>query len=99
MKMDWLIIGGGIHGVHIATGFQNKRPGGGLVDSLIESAALPCADCGYPVVDKALRWHPRVHVSGALAELELGPASRNIAGARRAGDRLVAAIRSGPVGS
>ncbi len=79
--------------VLLATGFAPQRPGGSMVDDLIASASLPCARCGYPIVDSALRWHPRVHVSGPLAELELGPAARNIAGARRAGDRLVKAIR------
>ncbi len=77
--------------VLLATGFSAVRPGGQLVDTLIDSAALPCARCGYPIVDSALRWHPRVRVSGPLADLELGPVARNIAGARRAGDRLVAA--------
>ena len=78
----------------LATGFASKRPGGAMVDALIASAGLSCADCGFPIVDSALRWHPRIHVSGPLAELELGPASRNIAGARRAGDRLVASLRT-----
>ncbi len=73
----------------LATGMSQERPGGALVDELIETANLPVARCGFPVVDRALRWHPRIHVSGALAELELGPTSRNIAGARRAGERLV----------
>ena len=81
--------------VLLATGFASPRPGGSMVDALIASASLPCSGCGYPVVDSALRWHPRIYVSGPLAELELGPASRNIAGARRAGARLVdAAIAS-----
>lgn len=78
----------------LATGFASHRPGGAMVDALVASASLPCAQCGYPIVDAGLRWHPRVHVSGPLAELELGPVSRNIVGARRAGDRLVAAARS-----
>ena len=78
--------------VLLATGFVPERPGGALVDDLIASASLPCAQCGFPVVDTALRWHPRIFVTGPLAELELGPASRNIAGARRAGDRIVAAL-------
>ena len=73
----------------LATGFDTRRPGGSMVDDLIESASLRVARCGYPIVDTALRWHPRVHVSGPLAELELGPTSRNIAGARRAADRIV----------
>ena len=65
-----------------------------MVDDLITSASLPCASCGYPIVDESLRWHPGVYVSGPLAELELGPVSRNIAGARRAGDRIAAAARA-----
>ena len=76
----------------LATGFSAHRPGGALVDGLVTSASLPCAACGYPIVDGALRWHPRVHVSGPLAELELGPSARNIAGARRAADRLVESL-------
>ena len=72
-----------------------SRPGGAFVDSLITSGSLPCAACGYPVVDSALRWHRRVYVTGPLAELELGPVARNIAGARRAGDRLVTAVKTG----
>ncbi len=80
--------------VLLATGFSSTRPGGRMVDELVESASLPCAGCGYPVVDHALRWHPRLHVSGPLAELELGPTARNIAGARRAADRLIDALRN-----
>ena len=83
----------------LATGFASRRPGGSLVDDLVTSATLPCASCGYPIVDTALRWHPRVYVSGPLAELELGPVSRNIAGARRAGERIVDAVRTNPSAS
>ena len=79
--------------VLLATGFEVRRPGGTMVDELIESASLPCAGCGYPIPGTTLRWHPHVYVSGPLAELELGPASRNIAGARRAGERIVDGIR------
>ena len=78
--------------VFLATGFTTRRPGGSMVDDLIASASLPCAHCGFPIVDSSLRWHPRIFVSGPLAELELGPISRNIAGARRAGDRIVSAV-------
>ena len=78
--------------VLLATGFVLERPGGALVDDLIASASLPCAQCGFPVIDTALRWHPRIFVTGPLAELELGPVSRNIAGARRAAERIVAAL-------
>lgn len=76
-------------GIVLATGFEAHRPGGALVDQLVQTHSLPCADCGYPVVDTHLRWHPRVFVTGPLAELELGPVSRNIAGARRAAERIM----------
>ncbi|MEM1182749.1 MAG: FAD/NAD(P)-binding protein [Acidobacteriota bacterium] len=76
----------------LATGFAGRRPGGEMLDRLAAEFDLPCASCGYPVVDPWLRWHPRIQVTGPLAELELGPVSRNIAGARRAGDRMMSAI-------
>jgi cation diffusion facilitator CzcD-associated flavoprotein CzcO len=79
--------------VLLATGFESARPGGRLVDELVETHDLPCASCGYPRVDGHLRWHPRVFVSGPLAELEIGPVSRNIVGARRAAERIVPVAR------
>ena len=75
--------------VVLATGFTTVRPGGALVDELVTKESLACARCGYPIVDRSLAWHPRIHVTGPLAELELGPTARNIHGARRAGDRIV----------
>ncbi|MEM6794853.1 MAG: hypothetical protein AAF725_12810, partial [Acidobacteriota bacterium] len=81
--------------VLLATGFDGRRPGGLLLDRLVDEFDLPCASCGYPRVDRCLRWHPRIHVTGPLAELEIGPPSRNIAGARRAGDRLMQALSIG----
>lgn len=77
--------------VLLATGFASERPGGEMLNTLIADAGLPCSACGYPVVDTALRWHPRVHVMGALSELEIGPVARNLAGARRAAERILAA--------
>ncbi|MCK6544978.1 FAD/NAD(P)-binding protein [Myxococcota bacterium] len=74
--------------VLLATGFDRRRPGGVMVDALVDAHGLRCAACGYPIVDEALRWHPRLFVTGPLAELELGPVSRNIAGARAAGERI-----------
>jgi len=73
----------------LATGFTSRRPGGRLVDELVEAQSLPCATCGFPLVDRHLRWHPRVFVSGPLAELEVGPVARNLIGARRAAERIV----------
>ncbi|MGQ9928083.1 MAG: FAD/NAD(P)-binding protein [Chloroflexaceae bacterium] len=80
-----------VGGVLLATGFEQHRPGGAWLDAAIATYALPLAPCGYPRVDRTLRWAPGLYVTGALAELELGPAARNIAGARHAGERLVTA--------
>jgi hypothetical protein len=55
------------------------------------SSGLPCAGCGYPLVSPRLEWASGLFVTGPLAELELGPTARNIAGARAAGERLLAA--------
>ena len=63
-----------------------------MLDQLVASASLPCAPCGFPLVDAALRWHPSVHVVGPLAEIELGPIAGNISGARRAGERILASL-------
>jgi len=76
----------------LATGFTATRPGGAMIEGMVRAEGLRCAACGYPVIDEALRWHPRVRVTGPLAELELGPAARNITGARRAGDRVLASL-------
>ncbi|MEM7050122.1 MAG: FAD/NAD(P)-binding protein [Acidobacteriota bacterium] len=82
--------------LYLATGFASRRPGGAMLDRLVDEHDLRCAACGYPIVDSWLRWHPRIHVTGPLAELEIGPVARNIAGARRAGDRLVDAALKQP---
>lgn len=82
----------GVDRLLLATGFLSKRPGGAMIDQLILDADLPCAQCGYPRVDSHLRWHPRIRVSGPLAELELGPTSRNIAGARNAATRIISGL-------
>jgi hypothetical protein len=81
-------------GVLLATGFHPRRPGGALLDETIDRLGLECAPCGYPVVDANLRWGAGLYVTGPLAELEIGPVSRNILGARLAGERLAVVARS-----
>lgn len=77
--------------VLLATGFEPDRPGRGWLDAAIEDCTLPLAACGYPALEPSLRWSEGLYVMGPLAELEIGPASRNIAGARMAAERLVSA--------
>lgn len=43
-------------------------------------------------VSNSLRWGPNLYVTGALAELEMGPIARNISGARQAADRIVSSL-------
>lgn len=74
--------------VILATGFDKTCPGSTWLRPVIEEMNLPVHTCGYPIVDKYLRWHKRIFVTGALAELELGPAARRIFGARMTGLRL-----------
>ncbi|MEM1097391.1 MAG: SidA/IucD/PvdA family monooxygenase, partial [Planctomycetota bacterium] len=77
------------HRVVLATGFESCRPGGELVDRAIESLDLALAPDGFPDVDKHLRWRPGLFVMGPLAELVVGPASRNLGGARMAASRIM----------
>jgi hypothetical protein len=75
--------------VLLGTGFSPGRPGGAWLDAAIAAYALPTAPCGYPIVAPSLEWAPGLFVTGALAELELGPPARNIAGARHAAQRVL----------
>ncbi|ACL23550.1 FAD/NAD(P)-binding protein [Chloroflexus aggregans] len=79
--------------VILATGFTGERPGHLWLDEAIAAYDLPVAACGYPIVGTDLRWTQGLYVSGALAELELGPVARNIVGARHAGERLANEVR------
>ncbi|MEO1696601.1 MAG: FAD/NAD(P)-binding protein [Planctomycetota bacterium] len=75
--------------VVLCTGFEPARPGGAFVARAIEALRLPLAPDGYPVVDEHLRWSPGLFVMGPLAELVVGPAARNLSGARMAAQRIV----------
>lgn len=76
-----------------ATGFQASIPQQKWLQNLIEKEKLPCAACGYPIVEETLEWCSRLFVSGPLAELEVGPAARNIIGARKAAERITRSLR------
>jgi pyruvate/2-oxoglutarate dehydrogenase complex dihydrolipoamide dehydrogenase (E3) component len=77
--------------VVLATGFLPERPGDVWLSHTIAELGLACASCGYPIVDRSLRWRPGIYVVGALAELEIGPAARNLIGARLAAERIASA--------
>lgn len=53
---------------------------------------------GLPVLELDLRWpSTRVHLAGRLATLRLGPRAGNLAGARRAAERIVASVSGRPI--
>jgi thioredoxin reductase len=75
----------------LATGFEQSLPGKEWLEPVIKQENLPCSKCGYPIVNNMLEWAPNLYVSGALAELEVGPIARNISGARVAANIISSA--------
>jgi len=78
--------------VILATGFEEKRPGGGFINQVIDEFNLKTAACGFPVVTPSLKWHDKIFVTGPLSELQIGPIARNIVGARQSSKRITTAL-------
>ena len=76
--------------VVLATGLSvpESVPHRNLISNLIKDYNLPHAKNKFPTPLQDLEWGKCLYVTGALAELELGPASRNIIGAHLAYRRL-----------
>lgn len=72
----------------LATGLKAVPPAQSWLADAMQRYQLRVAECGYPILDRKLCWADGLYASGPLAELELGPASANIAGARAAAERL-----------
>lgn len=72
--------------VVLATRFVNERPGGPWLTCVIVELKFVCSTCGYPLINRSLRWHEGLYV------LEIGPVVRNIMGARLAAQRLARAV-------
>ncbi|THE66762.1 thioredoxin reductase [Salinadaptatus halalkaliphilus] len=88
--------------VVLATGFEPvfEHP---FVDRVADSLALERGYRGMPVLDdETLAWRDErgnaspVYVTGALAAGTVGPLAGNIAGARRAADRITGALECRP---
>lgn len=77
--------------VILATGFQSNPLGTECASTFLKEK-VPLSKCGYPILDKKLQWLPSLYCIGGLAELELGPMSRNIAGAKRGSERIVKSL-------
>jgi len=85
--------------VVLATGFESTsdRP---LVDAVASSLGLRQGAAEVPVLDdETLSWDrtggdcSRVFVTGALAACTVGPFAGNVAGARRAAERIAQTVR------
>lgn len=63
-----------------------------LTSGLLAQVPVPVVD-GLPVLTDALSWAGTgIHLTGAAASLGVGPAARNLAGARMAAERVVSAV-------
>ncbi|MGH3927370.1 MAG: SidA/IucD/PvdA family monooxygenase, partial [Pseudonocardiaceae bacterium] len=81
-----------VHRIWLATGTTARADGEALLAQLI--AAKPTAMAGgLPVLDEVCRWPgTEIHLMGALAALQLGPAARNLVGARMATERIARCV-------
>jgi hypothetical protein len=77
--------------VYEATGYEVAASN----EPLLAGLDLPVHD-GLPVLTDHLEALPGLHPTGALAELALGPAGRNLWGAQRAAERVVSAVLGRP---
>ena len=72
----------------LATGFEKAVLNAPFLQHLVIEYGAPVAQCGLPHTSTDLEWLPGLFVSGALADLELGPFARNIMGGREAAQRI-----------
>lgn len=78
--------------IWLATGTSPRLATESLLAQVIASQPTEVAS-GLPVLDSACRWPgTEVHLMGGLAALQLGPAARNLAGARMAAERIVPCV-------
>ena len=75
--------------VILATGYQFNLRCYGFLKELVTQHRIPLV-CGLPCLDDDLQLHPiqNLFCSGTIAQLQIGPAAGNIAGANLAYERL-----------
>ncbi|MGH3913300.1 MAG: FAD-dependent oxidoreductase, partial [Pseudonocardiaceae bacterium] len=78
--------------IWLATGTTSRADCDSLFAPLIAAKPTVMAG-GLPMLDEACRWPgTQIHLMGALAALQLGPAARNLSGARMATERIAPCI-------
>lgn len=81
-----------VDAVWLATGHTHDVRADPLTAGLLRRVPLALAD-GLPVLDDDLSWGgSAVHVTGPLTALQVGPAARNLVGARMAAERYVGCV-------
>ncbi len=78
--------------VVLATGFKAGPPASELVAMIARDFGAPLAPDGYPIPDRTLRWTDCIRVAGELADMELGPPSKNIIGAHHAARLILSSL-------
>lgn len=82
--------------IWLATGHSFDARFDPLTVGLLAEAPLTLVD-GLPLLEDDLSWAgTAVHVTGGLAALQIGPAARNLVGARIAAERMVACVAGEP---
>jgi hypothetical protein len=78
--------------IWVATGSQLDARNHPLLQDVLATHPLEIVN-GLPVIDEHLRWQGcELFIMGGLAALRVGPAARNLSGARAASDRIVPAL-------
>lgn len=78
--------------IWVATGSQLDARNHLLLKDILDAYPMEVVN-GLPVVDEHLRWEGcELFIMGGLAALRVGPAARNLSGARAASDRIVPAL-------
>jgi len=72
----------------LATGFKNNIMQMPVIKNFVENINAPLTETKHPSLTENLEWVPGVFVSGALADIELGPFARSFAGGRESASRI-----------
>ena len=76
----------------LATGFKNNIMQMPVIKNFVENINAPLTETKHPSLTETLEWVPGVYVSGALADIELGPFARSFAGGRESASRIAKAF-------
>lgn len=76
------------------TGIRPLHPNETFLRPLLEQLDLPLTPCGTPVLDETLAWTDNFYMTGAYADLIVGPFARAIYGGQEAARRIIPRLLS-----